>query len=497
MFRTHSVKQISVSSIATPFKAADTTPSAIPLAPVERTRAGSSSRSSSISSSTSSDNSAIPPEQLITKRPTSAAALSQSTRPTKRPKIASDVSMRNDAKDSSDSDSSPSVSSTSSSSSSSSSSTSSSSSESSSGANPSESKPAAAVRSAPTVPPGQGLKRTAKRNQRRRVLKAAREAAQLAATRVAAEPDALTSTIAIKNPAVTSVVSRKSPVVPEAITTRPAAPIANESIPNSSPPKQSPAATKSSKALPLDPYYDIYGPKLDMLHLAAGNKNKKKSIQLNNVAGSNAETPAKKIYFGNDQAGNEHNVESHTTDRQQKQAPFTTQSASPQITKSSKRANGPAQETSQSQTSTSYRMVSPDLSGTPQSGTAAPNSVGNASTLPEPKTSTLAPSQRRDLPPHIQVTWVDVEEPGWQAGLGTIAKGTSINYAGNPAMRPSSTADTMAPSATAQSRNTKESSWPSIAEVEHSLASGTLPLVDAQTSKAGQLVATRVSGLNP
>lgn len=221
----------------------------------------------------------------------------------------------------------------------------------------------------------------------------------------------------------------------------------------------------TSRALPLDPYYDLTGPKLDMLKYgAAGNKAKRKAVQRNH---SDAATP-KKTFF----------------DQPQRAAIESTPVASND-------GGWPARAPTSPRHVPGSPPSSHHVSSTPRAlntTDASPVINGHASPAPPP-TQLVPPSKRTDLPPNVRVTKVDVERKDWEAGTGKVIEGTSRDWV-TPVVKAIevSTAEV----GTVEGISGDWNGWLTREVVEKRLAEGSLPVLRLEDAKDGQRVAVQV-----
>lgn len=235
------------------------------------------------------------------------------------------------------------------------------------------------------VAPGHGLTRTKSRNARKRALKAFKAAAD-------APSQSPSAPLPTPSPGPAGKTSLASSYVPP------------------------PAKGPKSKALPLDPYYDFAGPKLDMLHLASGNKNKKKAIH---IPKDGRGKQATRTVFG----------------AEDERAPAVEPPKSPRWTPKSPTI-APAE-----------LALSPAPVSTPNG-----KGKGKARAGKKPWNAGPAhPSERADLPPNVTVTVVDVEREGWTAGRGRVVEGTSSAWVAR-AKAPLAVLDVRGPGATVEDK---------------------------------------------
>ncbi|KAK4698032.1 hypothetical protein P7C70_g8118, partial [Phenoliferia sp. Uapishka_3] len=245
----------------------------------------------------------------------------------------------------------------------------------------------AVISSHPPVPPGSGLKKTQQRNARKRALKQFRAASE--------KESEISSTIA------STSHSTPSPSVPSnsksnlKSTTKPAADYV-------APPAKKAAGDKS---LPLDPYYDFAGPKLDMLHLVKGNKNKKKTIRIPKEGGKGS------VGLRTTWAEESGNV---VRGEKEREVSPSWVPGSPIIAPSLPIASSSTLSTETSLT-------------TPNAKTAYKD---RKKPWKKPGDGIGHPSQRQDLPPNVFVTVVDVEHEWWASRPGKVVKGTSQEWKG-------------------------------------------------------------------
>ncbi|KAM0748674.1 hypothetical protein T439DRAFT_327943 [Meredithblackwellia eburnea MCA 4105] len=313
------------------------------------------------------------------------------------------------------------------------------------------------------VAPGMGLKRTKERNARKRLAKAFALEAAKSTTSTSAPPGQSTSKPAQPSPKPRTTTSLASDYLPP------------------------PATTKSSgsKALPLDPYYDLHGPKLDMLHLAKGNQNKKKTIRINGKG-----KDAVRTVF--------HDAGAEALDVARENGPR--ESEQPGVNGGGNRLDqAEGRSSSPSWTPSSPKITPQEFvpSDTPagKKGKGRPSEGGGAAGKPK---HPLHPSERTDLPSNVIVTVIDVEKEGWEPGPGDIVAGTSSTTASAVGLdwgtgpRDSSSRDSSTPqSADAwvgwPSRETIEAQWSSYEKLSENEADATV----------GARVATKVLELDP
>jgi hypothetical protein len=217
------------------------------------------------------------------------------------------------------------------------------------------------------VPPGQGLKRTQDRNRRKRL----RRQSEIA-TNVASSPNL--------------------------------APPVNKSAATST----TPATPTTSKSTPLDPYHDFAEPKLDMIHLAFENKNKKKVISLSKTKNGPVRV-ATRTTFEDHSPSDPVGASAVGVVLTPVPAPSAWTQLSTQI------SLGAAQIPPRPATAASTNSKSKSNSGNKK------RQIDSNRYLP-------APSARTDLPLNVIVTRVDVETDDWIAGAGEIIVGTSKDY---------------------------------------------------------------------
>ncbi|ORY78927.1 hypothetical protein BCR35DRAFT_304964 [Leucosporidium creatinivorum] len=265
----------------------------------------------------------------------------------------------------------------------------------------------------PTVAPGQGLARTKSRNARKRLLKASREAEEAARREAAKAYEEGLGEMEVDGVVDAAPIASTSHLPPT--------PFISTPIPS----------TSTSKPLPLDPYSSIHGPQLDMLHLASGNKNKKKTI----------------IGLGNSSGkGSRMKLGTKITFLDEPQRVWGTTPAPAQEEKGKKAMEIPLPPSPKHVPDSPPHSAALDLAITTTTSAPPPSTPiatskpskkkrkSLASTSPAPSvaasTQALPPSKRTDLPPNIVVTSVNVEAKHWEAGVGEVVLGTSADWGG-------------------------------------------------------------------
>ncbi|GAA6007596.1 hypothetical protein JCM10207_006398 [Rhodosporidiobolus poonsookiae] len=409
----------------------------IPPSPTTRSRRSSSTSSASSSSSSSSScDSDSPPETASTKRPLTNghAAASAVERPAKRARTASTSSAS--------SSSSSSVSTSSSSSSDSSDSSSDSESNSDSSTSPSSTSQSAAKAAARAdVPPGSGMRRTQKRNERKRKLRAAKAAERRASGGMVQAR--VTGTKAQPASAEDKEQAIEFDPVPQPSVPPPAAEAASLAASTPSLPLAAALSAVAAPPVLIESPSTLVSPSRPSLHhtpsvaLSTGGE---PGISL--VGAGYANTPPSRSESATPQRQKKGKQSKKPRQHQhQKQAHGFFDAPQPSL---AGLANGSASSSAGTtrRVSPEYRPQSPDLSAasyalppapavppSPQPQTPAkeaPNPrASGGKTRPPPF---VPPSKRDDLPPWMVVTSVDVEAKGWEVGVGRRVRGTSRNW---------------------------------------------------------------------
>ncbi|SGZ33489.1 BQ5605_C041g11969 [Microbotryum silenes-dioicae] len=486
------------------------------LPSITEAKSGSSSSSSSSSSSdsdadssdssdSSDDEDDAAPRPISSKRPPNTAS-NHLQRPAKRARSTSS-SLSSETPSSSDSDSSDSSSSSDSDSRSKSKQIGIKQASASASAKPTK------IDSVAHVTEGQGLKRTQKRNRRRRLFRndKSREANASANTSQAAKSSVPQSSEGTEVPkgqlwymftklnrfgTVTERASLPPAVSPATTVEQPPASAARSTSPVSIPPEAAPALPTTTKPTPkiaLDPYTDLHGPKFNMLHLASGNKNKKKHIRLSS---SSASTAPKRIFFDDPQrtiaVEGELVVEAPTGWASRPEARG--KSDSPVSPRYEPGSPPPlqARATQQSTPAAPKSPTVPAKTSTPAPYTpwarfkAATNGVPSIST---PNVAHLPPSQRSDLPPNLVITSVDVEGTNWQPGPGEIVPETSSQWTRWPEPTPVGIVD--------KEGGGNFGGWPTWDEIDGMMNAGSMKVLKKEDAKKGLRIATRILELDP
>ncbi|SCZ99388.1 BZ3500_MvSof-1268-A1-R1_Chr7-2g09510 [Microbotryum saponariae] len=459
---------------------------------ITRANSGSSSSSSSSSSSdsdadssnssdSSDDEGSAAPRPISSKRPPNTAA-NHLQRPAKRARSTSSSSS-SETSSSSDSDSSKSTSS--------SSSVSRSTRVGTKTASASASAKPTKINSVAHVPEGQGLKRTQKRNRRRRLLRNDKSREASASTNAS---HAATSSVP-----QSSEGTELSKVSPAITVEQPPASAAMSTNLVSIPPEAAPPLPTTTKPTPstkiaLDPYADLHGPKLNMLHLATGNKNKKKHIRLS--ASSSASTAPKRIFFDDPQrtiaVEGELVIEAPTGwasrpgARGKSDSPVSPRyepGSPPLIHARAAQQSTPAAPRSRTVTA---KTSTPAPSTPFARSKAVTNGVSSIST---PKVAHLPPSQRSDLPPNLVITSVDVEGTNWQPSPGEIVPETSSQWTRWPEPTPIGIFD--------REGEKNSEGWPTWEQVDGMMNDGSLKVLKKEDAKKGLRIATRILELDP
>lgn len=228
-------------------------------------------------------------------------------------------------------------------------------------------------------------------------------------------------------------------------------------------------------ALTPDPYRDLTGPKLDMRHLggAGNNKNKRKAIH------DMAHVEAKRTIFFDD--------------------PQRAPGLSAQVPQAASAPLAKINNTPSSAVLTLQRTTSPHA--------ATPVSVqkkkGGHIKIAEKRCR--PPSERRDLPKNVRVTFVDVESSEWQPGPGQVVEGTSMewssatappnyNYQESHASIVDNSISRVAESWVARDHPEWKDWWPK-STIEALLQERTLPVLAREHAKNGQHVVVKASSV--
>ncbi|KAI5476527.1 hypothetical protein MNV49_007537 [Pseudohyphozyma bogoriensis] len=259
------------------------------------------------------------------------------------------------------------------------------------------------------VPPGHGLPRTKKRNARKRLLKASTSGAAAAVGEVmdGSGGKGKEESTHLPSPAPSARLATATP--------QPSAPLAA-------------SAKGKEKEKALDPYHGMSGAvgglreeeRLDMVHLARGNKNKRKVIPARML-----KEVGRKTVFGNEGVmGDEVGMDVDGAGA----GGVSTRADSPTFTPGSPSITPATYFPPPSDDLTSLNAGDISISSTssPKGKKGKKGKGGRKSWIPTPPPWT--PSLQTNLPRNLVVTKVDVESEGWVAGVGEVVQGSSKDW---------------------------------------------------------------------
>lgn len=231
-----------------------------------------------------------------------------------------------------------------------------------------------------------------------------------------------------------------------------------------------------------------------MLHLASGNKNKKKFIVGVGRDGKAKGRVATRTVFGKEEEGGE-GLEEKTMEEEQPRG--ATKEGSPSWTPGSPPAVG----------NEGVQSVAGNAGveqGVEKVVAVAPKGKGKGGKKEQqkrewkPQGGLGTPSERRDLPPNVVVTKVNVERDGWVAGAGPVVEGTSSTWVQTPWVR-QAVLDLGWAKEVAVEQELKEiewegewKGWPGVESVEKSWDSLAVLSVADGASRVGAKVVTKV-----
>ncbi|GAA5863033.1 hypothetical protein JCM1840_002445 [Sporobolomyces johnsonii] len=277
----------------------------------------------------------------------------------------------------------------------------------------------------PMVPPGSGMMRTKKRNQRKRVLKAAR-----AREKAERELEALKEGRGAQEGAQKDEEARKEEKMDVDTSPAKAAPPPTTAVPSISaaPTLQSTAASTTAAKRPLpDPYSDF----LPSPSPSASARASPSTSTLSTGGEPGLST------VGAGFLGRKHSAGLFFSEPQAAAlggSPLRSESGGPKgkWKKNQRRNGGDQEQAGRAPSSPEYHPESPDVSF---SAEALPGPLTGTRSLPPLRpTKTTArqpfvpPNKRSDLPPWMVVTSVNVEGKNWEAGVGRRVRGTSRNW---------------------------------------------------------------------
>ncbi|GAA5926159.1 hypothetical protein JCM3775_005219 [Rhodotorula graminis] len=272
------------------------------------------------------------------------------------------------------------------------------------------------------VPPGEGKRRTRKRNQRKRMLKAARKR-ERALDAAPVDPPATTE----KETAAEELGDVGEPICAPLAPPKPASPI------KPVPPHKAPAVAPRPPATPTR--LALSTPELALPATAPSRKYStggEPGISL--VSAGTRNTPSSERGAGGTRAG---------VSKAQKRgffrepqpavggvaAPLPDRSTAAQEEQALAAQGSPVYTPTSPAFSPSTALDDVEPATVPAPVSASATRPGRADEHSQPRAPRfVSPSKRTDLPPNLVITSVDVEAAGWEPGVGRVVKGTSREW---------------------------------------------------------------------